>query len=89
MILAQLALGLLPEAAAVGIDNEGISIGDAGPEWAPEGPENSRCRSGWSSRLDASPSPVAIDDHAPPSRCRAPSSLDGQPSRHRFAMATW
>ena len=37
MILAQLALGPLPEAAPVGIDNEGISIRDAGPERAPEG----------------------------------------------------
>ena len=37
MILAQLALGPLLEAAAVGIDNEGISIRDAGPERAPEG----------------------------------------------------
>ena len=36
MILAQLALGSLPEAAPVGIDDEGISVGDAGPERAPE-----------------------------------------------------
>ena len=37
MILAQLALGPLPEAAAVGIDDEGISIRDAGPERAARG----------------------------------------------------
>ena len=37
MILAQLALGPLPEPAPVGIDNEGISIRDAGPERAAEG----------------------------------------------------
>ncbi len=36
MILAQLALGLLPDFVPVGIDDEGISIRDAGPERAPE-----------------------------------------------------
>src|SRR5262249_49249240 len=37
MILAQLPLGPLPEAAPVGIDHEGIAIRDAGPKRAPEG----------------------------------------------------
>jgi hypothetical protein len=37
MILAQLALGSLVQAASIGIDDEGISIRNAGPKRASKG----------------------------------------------------
>ena len=90
MILAQLALGPLPEAAAVGIDDEGISIRDAGPERAPEGAAEA-AGAGRDGGVGSTPTRRRSRSTItrPPSRCRAPSSLVGQASRHRFAMATW
>ena len=38
----------------------------------PRGPENSRCRSGWRSRLDAKPVAGRDDDQAPPVRLPRP-----------------
>ena len=46
MVFAQLALGLLPGAVAVGIDDEGVSVGDPGPERAPQGPPEQLVQAG-------------------------------------------
>ena len=66
MILAQLALGLLPEAAAVGIDNEGISIGDTGPERAPEGAAEQPVQVGMEQAARCQAVAGRDQDHAPP-----------------------
>ncbi len=89
MILAQLALGPLPEATPIGIDNEGISIRDAGPERAPERAAEQPVQVGMEESARCQPVAGCDDDHAPPVPLPRPSSLVGQPSRHRFATATW
>ena len=80
MVLAQLALGLLPEAAPVGIDNEGISIGDAGPkraaEWAAEQP----VQVGMEESARRQPVAGNDDDHAAPVPLPRPFQL-GRPRK--------
>jgi hypothetical protein len=66
MALAQLALGLLPGAAAVGIGNEGIPIGDTGPERAPEGAAEQPVQVGVEQAARGQPVAGRDHDHAPP-----------------------
>ena len=61
MILAQLALDPLLGAAPVGIDNEGISIRDAGPKRTPEGAAEQPVQVGMEE--SARRQPVAGCDH--------------------------
>ena len=80
MILAQLALGLLPEAVAVGIDDEGISIRDAGPERAPEGAAEQPVQVGMEESARRQPVAGCDDDHAPPVPLPRPFQL-GRPGK--------
>ena len=80
MILAQLALGLLPEAAPVGIDNEGISIRDAGPERAPEGAAEQPVQVGMEESARRQPVAGCDHDHAPPVPLPRPFQL-GRPGK--------
>ncbi len=66
MILAQLSLGLLPDAVPVGIDDEGIAIWDAGPERAPEGAGAQSMQVGMEESARRQPVAGCNYDHTPP-----------------------
>ena len=89
MILAQLALDPLLGAAPVGIDNEGISIRDAGPKRTPEGAAEQPVQVGMEESARRQPVLGCDYDYVPPVPLPRPSNLVGQASRHRFATATW
>src|SRR5271157_3745064 len=83
MILVQLALGPLPEAAPVGIDNEGISIRDAGPKRAPEGAAEQPVQVGMEESARRQPVAGCDYDHAPPVPLPRPFQLGrpGEPAQ--------
>ena len=79
MILAQLALGPLPEAVPVGINNEGISIRDAGPKRAPERAGKQPVQVGMEESARRQPVAGCDDDQASPVPLPCPFQL-GRPA---------
>ena len=66
IIFAQLALGPLPEPVPIGIDDEGISIRDAGPEWTAERAAEESVQVGMEDPARREPVVGCNDDQPPP-----------------------